>query len=469
MLPTSASFLVTENCNLACTYCFEKHKNKTMSVEVAKKALEMLCDNAVKSGKGSFHAMLFGGEPLLNIDLIDKIFHMGEELAEKNNVQFSTSMVTNATVMNDEIFDVLKWHRDRSNLSVQLSIDGTKEVQDRYRITKGGKGSFDLVEKNIPKFKELFSDCMERLCIHGCVNHDTMPKLFESYHFFKYDLGFKNIWFLPVAEEAWTKEDVEIYDEQNRLIYEDIMKDIKEAKDAGEVNKILHMYAPMDRCFFTGRSDKPCGAGDSFVTISAEGEIYPCHQIYFNDPEKEAKIGDLENGLDEDARRVYVEYDNSWFNCKKDCENDSCYRCLAANFVANGSMFSQIKGIYCDLMTVDKKYQKLLRNEGIAAGVIRESTCNCKPAADNCLCNSRQGISTNGCDVVHRQENCESGNNPDNPDCLCDLRTAVSTVNSIQQGSNIGNDEEFKDLVANALVMILEKLETIEKALAQKE
>lgn len=467
MLPTSASFLVTENCNLACTYCFEKHNAKSMTVEVAKKALEFLSDNAIKNGGREFHAMLFGGEPLLNIDLVDEIFHIGEKLAKQKGLRFSTSIITNATIMNKAVYEVLEHHRDTSNLSVQLSVDGTEAIHDTYRVTKSGAGSFKLVEKNIPKFKELFEDCPSRLCIHGCVNKQSLPSLFESYSFFKYDWGFKNIWFLPVAEEQWDADDIEIYRDQNNKIYEDIVKTLNETKDIKDV----YDYAPMDRCMMTGRSKKPCGAGDSFVTITAEGELYPCHQIYFNDPNKETIIGNVFDGIDEDARRLYVQYDSSFIDCPKDCENDHCYRCLASNYVHNGSIFSQIKGSYCGLMSVDREFQVKLRKEVEALGLVKAP----QPQQVNCLCNSRDGNACNGCDVVHRQENCESGNNPSNPDCLCDSRGGSD------QGPDAGQmfrapipkqdqlDDDFKDTVAMALQVILEKLESIEQRLEQKD
>ena len=155
-LPTSASFLVTENCNLRCKYCFEKHNTNIMSEEVAYAALEMLSDNAVKEHEREFHAMLFGGEPLLNIELIDKIFHKGEELAKQKNLRFTTSIITNATIFNEEVESVLKWHKDSSNLTIQLSIDGDEETQNEYRVTADGHGSFNLVDKNIPKILPYF-------------------------------------------------------------------------------------------------------------------------------------------------------------------------------------------------------------------------------------------------------------------------------------------------------------------------
>lgn len=461
MLPTSASFLVTEDCNLACKYCFEKHNNKTMTKETAEKALEFLAENAVKEKQQDFHAMIFGGEPLLNIQLIDDIFHKGEALAKEKGLTFTSSIITNGTIMNDEIYEVLKWHKKNSHLTIQLSVDGNKETHDEYRVTKSGKGSFDLVAKNISKFKKLFERDPHKLCIHGCLNKKSVSKLYENYKFFREELGFVNVWFLPVAEEQWSEEDVSIYDFQNEKIYNDIASELMATNDTST----LYCYAPMDRCLNKRWSDKPCGAGDSFVTVTAEGDIYPCHQIYFNNPSHDMKIGDIFNGLDEDKRKIYTEYTRLDIDCDKNCENNNCYRCIAANYCHNGDLFKQIKGNYCKLMSVDKKYQNKLYELAHSLRLIdisRNETCN-----SECLCNSREGNTVNGCDVVHHQENCESGNNPDNPNCLCDSRSSVQVSRYSENNQRTSN--EFEETMTLAMQVILEKLENIEKKLEKKE
>ncbi|MGG2085316.1 radical SAM protein [Lysinibacillus pakistanensis] len=470
VLPTSASILVTENCNLACTYCFEVHNTKVMTKETARKTLEFLCLNAVESGVGRFDAMIFGGEPLLNPEVVEEIFRYGVELSQKYNVTFTSNIITNCTVMNDKIKNMLiKW-RDPANLTIQLSVDGKEEVQNRYRITKTGGGSFHLVEKNIPIFKEIFADDPRRLSIHGCVNRETVGSLYESFHFFKYDWGFKNIWFLPVIEEKWRLDDVVAYDEQNKLIFKDILKTIKETGDISPV----YEYAPMDRCMDRQvRPSAPCGAGKNFVTVTCNGEIYPCHQIYFHDPEKETLIGNVYTGLDEPARTMYVDYTQENLSCPSTCENVHCFRCLAVNWIENGNIFSQVRGYYCYLSSTDKKYQDMLRKEVEKLGLMGTSSdaagyrtsgefavdmdiysgannmedccgdgayeCGCgskeKEHKDDldliladatCLCNTRESAnsSINGCDIVSSRANAMPGNNPDNPDCLCDSRSS---------------------------------------------
>ena len=456
-LPTSASFLVTENCNLRCKYCFEKHNTNIMTEEVAYKALEMLSDNAVQEHEREFHAMIFGGEPFLNIDLIDKIFHKGEDLAKEKDLRFTVSIITNATIFNDEIKSVLDWHKDSSNITLQLSIDGDKETQDEYRVTVDGHGSFNLVEKNVPKFLEIFRGEEHKVCIHGCVNKKTISKMYDNFMFFRNKWNAQNIWFLPVMEEKWEEEDVKIYEEQLGKIYNYIKEKLVETMDPD----IIDIYAPLDRCMNKFFATKPCGAGDNFITVTANGNLYACHQMYFNDPEQKTKIGDVFNGIDEEKRKPFVEYKSSDINCDKNCKNVNCYRCIAANFVYNGDILKQIKGNYCKLMSVDKMYQDFLRKDIEQLGLVKYN-----PSCEyECLCNVREGSSLDGCDIVHRQEVCESGNNPCNPDCLCDVKYNNNDRNYHNGNCNCeGNNysQEFEETISLALNIILEKLENIE-------
>ena len=456
-LPTSASLLLTEDCNLRCTYCFECHNTNRMSKDVARKAIDWLSDNAVKMGSGSFSVLLFGGEPLLNIDTIEETLAYGVQIGAEKGLRFTASMVTNATVMNDRIYSVLRRYRDQVNLGIQLSVDGIPEVQDRYRLTVAGKGSWHMVEKNLPRFKELYDNNSDdgRLSIHGCINKETMPYLYKNYKFFREDLGFKRIWFLPVAEEKWDMDDVKIYREENQKIFDDYIAEIAESMNIRD----SFNYAPFDRYDGLGcRPDAPCGAGRSFVTITAEGDIYPCHQIYFNDPEKDTCIGNVMEGeLDEDRRRIFTQYEEEDIGCG-DCPNTQCYRCLAANYVYNGGLFSQIRGVYCALSGVDNYFQRKLKEALENLGLLSKEA----PAETmDCLCNSREGLVKDGCDIVNRQENCQSGNNPDNPGCLCNVNLGNAPANNEPQPESTIPIEVQLAEIREQLLMINSKLDML--------
>lgn len=443
-LPTSASFLVSEDCNLACTYCFELdcRNTKSMSKEVARKGLEYLCENAIKNREDEFHAMLFGGEPLLEPDIVEEILKYGLELA-KNNLRFTSSMVTNATILTDKIKYIIQKYKYDANLSVQLSVDGIKEVHDMYRVTKNGKGSFDLVEKNIEGWKELFSENINMLSIHGCCNKQSLPYLFENYKFFREKWNVPRLWFMPIHSEEWDPEDVDIYDKELTKIADYVLQ---RAKEDGNANEVLN-YAPLDRCFSHDiRPNAPCGAGKNFVTITADGEIYPCHSFYFNDPESTTRIGNIWDGIDEPKRELFVKYGNEDISCAKecpDCDAYHCYRCIADNWTANGSILSQIRGERCEMSFVERKIHKRLRKELSKMGLFNDSVNN---SNDDCRCNLGEPI---GCDVV--------------VDCDGNQRLLGSNSHGETKGCNCDNKkEDFEEVISEALKIILEKIDSIE-------
>lgn len=441
-LPTAASFLISEDCNLACTYCFELkgRRARHMSKEVARKGVKFLCDNALKNGDKEFSVMFFGGEPLLNPKVVEEVFKYGLELAEKYNLNFSTSMVTNATILTEDIKRIIRTYKDRANLFIQLSVDGIREIHNKYRITKGtGIGSFDMVEKNIPEWKKLFADNMNRLSVHGCSNHDTLPCLFENYLFFREEWDIPRIWFMPIHSETWDEKDLEIYEEQLNKITDYILD---RCRKEGNYQEVIN-YAPIDRCLSPDRfPEAPCGAGKNFITITAEGEFYPCHQIYFNDPEKITKIGTLDTGIDELKRSLFLHYDNNDLSCAKldpECDAYHCYRCVGENWEQNGSILSTVAcgGIRCKMSKIERSIQLKIKEELNKMGLLNNNN----------------------------QQSAQQGNNPNNPDCLCDSRNASGTSEN-QQVCKCGNEyegTENEETIALALKTILNKLDTLEK------
>ena len=179
ILPTNASLMLTENCNLACKYCFEKHNTKIMTNEIIRKSLNYLFNNSLNSNKNSVNITLFGGEPLLNIQGVKEALEYGFFLSQINNIPISYSLITNATIMNDEVYKILRTYRDVVNLNIQLSIDGIPDVHNKYRITKTGKPSFPLIEKNIDYFKKIYDYNINdgRLSVHGCITKETLKNI----------------------------------------------------------------------------------------------------------------------------------------------------------------------------------------------------------------------------------------------------------------------------------------------------
>lgn len=392
-LPTAASLLISEDCNLACKYCFVSLRSKKqMSKEVAKQAIDYLSDNAIKMGDNKFNVMLFGGEPLLNLDTVEYVFDYGFEVSQRKNLRFSVNIVTNATILNDRVKEIINKNKSRIDLQVQLSIDGIKESHDLYRVKVNGEGSFDQIEKNMPGWKDLFKDQDRNISIHGCLNRKNLKYLYESYIYFREKWGIKQLWFMPIHSEAWQDEDVDLYMSELEKIADYIMKKVRETKNLDE----LRYYAPLDRSLSTQNCfSLPCGAGRNFVTVTAEGKLSPCHQFYFNDPEGYTLIGDVWSGIDELRRKMYTCYSPEDLSCMKespDCDAYNCYRCIADQWLANGSILSNITGPRCKMSKEERKLQKKLLEEVKEMGLFNEN-----------------------------KNNGGQGNNPNNPACLCDL------------------------------------------------
>jgi len=158
--PTAASLLLSEDCNLACKYCFEiqtrNQKKKNMSKEVATKAIDMLFENAIlgrdnEAENKAVSITLFGGEPHLNPDALEAILEYGLLISDNTGIEFDVLTITNGTILTDRIFNIYKKFIDKGhngNFAIQISVDGTKEYNDINRVTRSGKGSFDLIEKN---------------------------------------------------------------------------------------------------------------------------------------------------------------------------------------------------------------------------------------------------------------------------------------------------------------------------------
>ncbi|WP_105618488.1 radical SAM/SPASM domain-containing protein [Vallitalea okinawensis] len=435
--PNSASLLLTEDCNLRCKYCFEKHKKNYMSKEVATKAIEYLAKNAAENGMREFHTMLFGGEPLMDASLLEHVFKTGLLTSEKYGVKYTASIVTNGTIYNDELDRIFKTYKDKVSLGIQISVDGTKEIHDANRVTVNGKGSFDMIEKNIEEFKAMFGkEYINRLNLHGVMSKETISGLYKSWKFFRDEWNVPRLWFLFLQEDYWTQEHINTYSEQLGMIKDDILARVKRDGNIKEVEN----YAPLDRCLRPDRRAlSPCGAGKNFVTITAKGDIYPCHHFYFNDPDKETLIGNIDEDIDDSKRRLFLAYDSDDMSCDKDCKHNHCYRCIAVNWVENGSILSQVRGSQCSMAHVEMKFQHDLKEE-----------------LEN------MGLKTPETNVDYRK-----GNNPNNPDCLCDSRgttiatTGQSGFNNPKSKCTCDSKDENIEIIAGATKLILEQQEEI--------
>lgn len=357
--------ILTNKCNLACTYCYEKNKsNDRMTYETLINSIDMIFSNVTKEDdKGGI--TFFGGEPTLEMDLIlDALKYIGEKqkiyrkILENPNWKFKVGLITNGVIFNEkmvEYIDLMKFYD--LPLHIQLSIDGTPECQDMYRTFPDGTGSSEIVFKNLKYYMELVRSrgfSLDCISVHPCLNKRTLPKLYEMFEYY-IDLGFDVLWAMPVHSENWDDEDLRIYEEQLMKIYRYI-----------ENHKERDLRYSTFRCFDNGKPNaqtRTCEAAYRSFGINWNGDIYACHHLIFD---KGIPIGNVIDGIDHEKldieRRVDMDLMGSSFKKCKDCDYNTCYRCWAENRSLSGDD-NCIPDKYCRLAYIEKKVMKFIEKD----------------------------------------------------------------------------------------------------------
>ena len=356
----NATFCVTEECNLECTYCYMvgKNKFKKMSFDTAKKIVDYLLNDPYCSGlTDNLMVDFIGGEPLLEMELIDKItdyiclsLYVNKHKWFKN---FQISFSTNGTLYNTPaVRSFVKKHRTHCGFG--FSIDGTKEKHDLARKTRDGHGSYDSVMKSFEKFKE---DYGEEIYQKSTFSSDDLIYLKDSI-IHLWDLGFVNVESNLVYEDVWKPNDPQLFESQ-----------LKELADyMFESGKYLtHSVA-----YFEKRRGLPlsknslnqnrCGAGYKSLAFDCDGNIYPCIRFLDMCTENKTKkiVGRVETGIDYNALRALC--GTSWNAVSDDeCSNCSvgtdCGWCVAQNYQEKGSLYKRVTSI-CEMHKANARVNK---------------------------------------------------------------------------------------------------------------
>lgn len=326
---TSAYLLLTENCNLRCTYCFEGQTRcvtKYMSKETAFKTVDYLLQQAVEYGVDEIKITFFGGEPMLCPELMTDIMHYTEEKAKANGKTAQYSIITNGTIFNEKVeafLDVWRGYKD-NKVDIQLSIDGIPKIQNANRpCAAEGLLSSQLVESAVAKFKEYFQKHnidRERLHIHACVSKTSLPRIYESFLYFTRDLDIINTNFAWVIEDTWDDNDLMIFSEQLRKITERLIKVTTNTK--------RFPFKHFDK-------SSGCSAGQNLVAVDTEGNIYPCHRFFFHNIENRDNVilGNITDGIIyNDRREQYFGIDYS------EISPEICQICVATNHSCTGDI-----------------------------------------------------------------------------------------------------------------------------------
>ncbi len=281
---------VAHTCNLNCSYCFASQgkfhgERAVMSFEVGKRALDFLIENS-----GSRHNLevdFFGGEPLMNWDVVKQLVAYARSIEKQHNKNFRFTLTTNGMLIDD---DVIEFANKEMN-NVVLSLDGRREIHDRFRVDYAGNGSWEQI---VPKFQKLVAARgTKEYYMRGTFTHAN-PDFLEDIKCML-DLGFSSLSMEPVVcdpddPSALTAEDIEIVKEQ----YEKLAQLMRERRKEGRPFTFYHYMIDLTGGPCVYKRISGCGSGTEYMAVTPWGDLYPCHQFV---GEEKYKLGDIYSGI----------------------------------------------------------------------------------------------------------------------------------------------------------------------------
>mgnify|MGYP001079986093 CR=1 FL=1 len=320
---------IAHDCNLACRYCFaeegEYHGRRAlMSFETGKKALDFLIANS--GNRRNLEVDFFGGEPLMNWQVVKDLVAYGREQEKIHNKNFRFTLTTNGVLLNDEIMEFA--NKEMGN--VVLSIDGRKEVHDHMRPFRKGAGSYDLIVPKFQKFAE--SRNQDKYYVRGTFTHNNLDFSNDVLHLA--DLGFKQISVEPVV--AQPTEDYAIREEDLPQLYEEYDKlaaEMVERHKNGNDFNFFHFMIDLEGGPCVAKRLSGCGSGTEYLAVTPWGDFYPCHQFV---GQEEFLMGNVDEGI------TKPEIAEEFRGCSV-YSKESCRTCFARFYCSGGCMANSYK------------------------------------------------------------------------------------------------------------------------------
>lgn len=335
---------IAHSCNLNCSYCFASQgkyhgERALMSYEVGKQALDFLV--AHSGTRRNLEVDFFGGEPLINFDVVKRLVAYARSIEKEHNKNFRFTLTTNGMLIDDDVIEFA--NKEMSN--VVLSLDGRKEVHDRFRVDYAGNGSYDKI---VPLFQKLVkARDNKNYYMRGTFTHHNPDFLNDIKAML--DLGFTELSMEPVVcapddPSALTEEDLPIVLKQ----YEELAELLIEHRKQGKPFTFYHYMIDLKGgpCIYKRVSG--CGSGTEYMAVTPWGDLYPCHQFV---GEEKFKLGNVYDGVT--ATNVQNEFASTNVYTRPECRD--CWAklycsggCAANAYHATGS----VNGVYkygCEL------------------------------------------------------------------------------------------------------------------------
>ncbi len=329
---------IAHTCNLNCAYCFASQgkyqgERAVMSFEVGKRALDFLIEHS--GTRRNLEVDFFGGEPLMNFQVVKDLVAYARSIEKEKNKNFRFTLTTNGLLIDPDVIEFA--NREMSN--VVLSLDGRKEIHDKYRVDYAGNGSYDRI---VPKFQELVTARGgKNYYMRGTFTHRNPDFLKDVQTML--DLGFRELSMEPVVcapgdEAALTEADLAVVMQQ----YEDLAALMLQKDAEGDPFTFYHYMIDLagGPCIYKRISG--CGSGTEYMAVTPWGDLYPCHQFVGDEA---FKLGDIWQGVTNTAKQA--EFMDCNVYARPDCKD--CWAklycsggCAANAYHATGS----IRGIY---------------------------------------------------------------------------------------------------------------------------
>ena len=329
---------VAHTCNLNCSYCFASQgkyhgERALMSFEVGRRALDFLVENS--GTRRNLEVDFFGGEPLMNWQVVKDLVAYARSIEKDAGKNFRFTLTTNGVLLDDEVTEFC----NREMHNVVLSLDGRKEVNDRFRVDVAGNGSYERIVPNFQRFVAARGD--KSYYMRGTYTHYNPDFTNDLFHMA--DLGFTELSMEPVVCApgdpcALTEEDFPVLCEQYELLAKDMLRRWREGRPITFYHYMIDLkHGP---CVYKRISG--CGSGTEYMAVTPWGELFPCHQ-FVGDPKY--SLGNIWDGVTNTAAQDEFRHCNAY--SRPDCKD--CWArlycsggCAANRYHATGS----IGGVY---------------------------------------------------------------------------------------------------------------------------
>lgn len=361
----------TRACNLRCEYCYEEHDKSVMSLETAKLTVDWAFSQARLANAKGVGFYFFGGEPLVGKEALYKIVEYGKEIGKKEQIETNYRMNTNGTLIDDSVADFLI----KNEVEIDLSLDGDKETNDKFRKTRDGQGTYDLVGGH-SRIKDLLKRGLN-ISINMVVGPDNVRELSRNVElFWKY--GIYSIQMLPLFDggKKWTANDVSIFDSELERIKNSILFHIVETKDTKRLffspfSKVMDgILQEESKHLDKLKKDNYCGMGRSTFSVDVNGNIYSCprlvHENRIDRNDESFIAGNVKGPV---YNQSVVEKFRSWN--PRTSEKSKCfqckyvlccpYQCLGHNLAVTGNEYD-MSPIVCEIMEILYNHVKDIRD-----------------------------------------------------------------------------------------------------------